>query len=105
MLTRDGYYTREIKMRIAIAKEAFNKKNVTLDKQAKHWTEEEIGQVLCLEHCFIWLRDLDTKKIGVELFGKLQNVVLEENGEDKMVKESKQWTSSWLYRREEDTSK
>ena len=36
VLTRDGYCTREIKMRIAIAKEAFNKKNVTLDKQAKH---------------------------------------------------------------------
>ena len=36
VLTRDGYCTREIKMRIAIAKEAFNKKNVTLNKQAKH---------------------------------------------------------------------
>ena len=35
-LTRDCYCTREIKMRIAIAKEAFNNKNVTLDKQAKH---------------------------------------------------------------------
>jgi hypothetical protein len=31
-----------------------------------------------LEHCFIWLRDLDTKKI----------VMPEENGEDKMVRES-----------------
>ena len=26
VLTRDGYYTREIKMRMAIAKEAFNRK-------------------------------------------------------------------------------
>ena len=26
MLTRDGYYSREIKMTIAIAKEAFNRK-------------------------------------------------------------------------------
>ena len=41
-LTRDGYCTREIKMIIAIAKEAFKKK-VTLDKQDKHWTQEEIG--------------------------------------------------------------
>ena len=49
---------------------------------------EEIGEVLCLEHCLIWLRDLDTKKIGTEVFGELQNVVLEENGEDKMVRES-----------------
>ena len=44
--------------------------------------------VLCLEHCFKWLRDLDTKKIGTEVFGELRNVVLEENGEDKMVRES-----------------
>jgi hypothetical protein len=41
-----------------------------------------------LEHCFIWLRDLDTKEIGEEVFGELQNVVLEEDGEDKMVRES-----------------
>ena len=36
----------------------------------------------------VWVRDLDTKKIGVEIFGKLQNVVLKENGEDKMIKGS-----------------
>ena len=37
VLTRDGYSTREIKMRIAIAKETFNKqKNITINKQAKH---------------------------------------------------------------------
>ena len=35
VLTRDGYDTREIKMRIAIAKEALTEK-VTLDKQTKH---------------------------------------------------------------------
>ena len=34
----------------------------------------------------MWLRDLDTKKIGVEVFGELRNVVLEKNGEDKMIK-------------------
>jgi hypothetical protein len=28
------------------------------------------------------------KKFGVEIFGELQNVVLEENREDKMVRES-----------------
>ena len=36
VLTRDGYYTREIKMKICIVKEAFNRKDITLDKQAKH---------------------------------------------------------------------
>ena len=36
----------------------------------------------------MWLRDLDTKKIEAEIFGELRNVVLEENGEDKMARES-----------------
>ena len=33
----------------------------------------------------MWLRDLDTKKIGAEVFGEFRNVVLEENGEYKMA--------------------
>ena len=57
--------------------------------QVKNWTQEEIGKVLRLEYCTVWLRDMATKKIGAEIFGKLRNVVLEENGEDKMVRESK----------------
>ena len=28
---------------------------------------------------------LEAKKIGAKLFGEIRNVVLEENGEDKMV--------------------
>ena len=40
---------------------------ITLDKKA----QEEIGLVICLEHYIIWLRDLDTKKIGTEIFGEL----------------------------------
>jgi len=36
-----------------------------------------------LEYCFVCLRDLDTKKIGAEVFGELQNVMQEGNGEDK----------------------
>jgi hypothetical protein len=43
--------------------------------------------MLCLEHCFIWFRDSGPNKIGKELFGELPNVMLEENGEDKMVRE------------------
>ena len=31
---------------------------------------------------------INTKKTGVEVFGKLWNVELEENGEDKIVRES-----------------
>ena len=40
-----------------------------------------------MEHCFIWLRDLDTKKLGVEVFGELRNVALEENGKIKLSEE------------------
>jgi hypothetical protein len=48
LLTRDGYYTREIKKRIVIAKEAFNRKichlasklNIELNKK--------------LVRCYVW---------------------------------------------------
>ena len=41
-----------------------------------------------MEHCFIWLRDLDTKTIGTDVFGELRNVVLDENGEDQMIRKN-----------------
>ena len=34
------------------------------------------------------LRNLDTNKIKAEVFGELWNMVLEENEQDKMVRES-----------------
>jgi hypothetical protein len=40
-----------------------------------------------MEHYFIWLRELDTKKSGAEVSGELRNVVLEDNGKQKMVRE------------------
>ena len=66
----DGYCTKEIKTRTDMAKEAFNGKNITFDNQAKHLTQEEVGQVLCLEHYFIWLRDLGTNNNGAEVPGE-----------------------------------
>ena len=88
MFTRDEYCTREIKMRIFIAKEAFNRK-MSLLKCNKHLTLEEIDEALCLEHILTLLRDLETKKIGEKEFGELSYWVLVENGEHKMVRESK----------------
>ena len=35
----------------------------------------------------VTLGNLDTKKIGAEIFGELRNAVLEKNGEDKMARE------------------
>ena len=48
VLTRDGYCTREIKLRIAIAKEAFNRKISPLTSKLNN----ELGKKLikCLEH-------------------------------------------------------
>ena len=54
-------------MRIAIAKEAFNRKMSLLTRKLN-----------------IELK----KKIGTEVFGELRNVVQEENGEDKMFRQS-----------------
>ena len=42
-------------------------------------------QVLHLDHWIVLLIELDTKKIGAEVSGKLQNVKAEE---DKMARES-----------------
>ena len=33
----------------------------------------------------IWLRDLGIKKIGAAIFGEIWNVVLEENGEERIA--------------------
>ena len=41
--------------------------------------------MLCIERRTVWLRDLNIMKIGVEVFGVLRNVELEEN--DKMTRE------------------
>ena len=70
MLTRDGYCTREIEMRIAIAKEACNRKISLLTNKLNIELRKKLV-VLSLERCFIRLRDLDTKKIGVQVFGEL----------------------------------
>ena len=86
-VTRDGYCASEIKMRIAMAIEPFNRKNTNLENQAKYCTRKETGYVLYLEHCIVWLKDLDTKKIGVKAFGRLWNVVLD-NEDDEVAKES-----------------
>ena len=73
---------------ISIAKEAFNKKMSLLTSKLNIEIEKKLVRCYVWNHCFIWLRDLDTKKIGLEVVGELWNVVLEENGEDEMVRES-----------------
>ena len=42
VLTRDGYCTREIKMRIAIAKEAFNRKMSLLTRKLNNELEKKL---------------------------------------------------------------
>ena len=47
------------------------KLNKILHEMAIYILQEkgDIYFMLCLEHCFIWFRDLDAKKIGTEVFG------------------------------------
>ena len=53
-----------------MAEKALNRKEFALDTQTKHSTQDEIGQVLYLEHCIVWLRGVDSNKIGPELVSK-----------------------------------
>ena len=46
VLTRDGYYTREIKITIAIAKEAFNRKMSLLTGKLRNWLRVMFGALL-----------------------------------------------------------
>ena len=54
VLTRDGYCTREIKMRIVIAKEAFNRKISLLNSKLNFELRKKL------------VRDLDTMKLEAE---------------------------------------
>ena len=49
--------------------------------------------MLFLENGFLLLRDPENKKIGAQVFGEILNVVLEENEEDKVLRESNQLSS------------
>ena len=69
MLTRDGYWTRKIKMRIAMAKEAFKRLYIELRKNSFRYSFEALNQRL---------RALDRKKIGVKVLREQKK-----NGKDK----------------------
>ena len=71
VLIRHGYCTREIKMRIANAKKAFNRKISLLTSKLNIELRKRLVRCYVLKHCFIWLRDVATKKIGAEEFGEL----------------------------------
>ena len=77
VLKRDGYCTWEIKARIPVAKEAFNRKTSLLIGKLNIELRKKFV-VLDLYHCTVWLRDMDTK----EVFGEHKNGVLEENREE-----------------------
>ena len=76
-------------MRIAIAKEKFNRKIPLLTGKLNIEFRKKLVRY------YIWSTDLcdsetwlDTKKIGTKVFEELQNVRLAENEEDKIVRES-----------------
>ena len=69
-----------------MAKGEFNRKNITLT--LVYITQVQVRQILYLEHFIVWLRYTDTKKIGGKEFGEPQTLLLEENREGKVVRES-----------------
>ena len=71
VLTRDGYCTREIKMRIAIDKEAFNRKMPLLTSKLNTEHKKKLIRCYVWGIAFLWLKDLDTKKIGAGVFGEM----------------------------------
>ena len=61
VLTRDGYCTKKIKMRIVTAKEAFNRKMSLLTSKLNIELKKKLVRCsLCLECSIVWFRDLDT---------------------------------------------
>ena len=64
--------------------ESIQQENITLDKQAKHKNQEinwSVGALHCKDH-----KTGHQKNLSV--FGELQNVVMEEKKDDKMIRES-----------------
>ena len=71
MLTRDGYCTRKIKMRNSMAEEAFNRKISLLTSKPNIELRKKFIKFYVWSFVLYGSRDLDSKKIGVEVFGEL----------------------------------
>jgi hypothetical protein len=54
--------------------------------------KEEVSEVLCIEHSFVWCWKLDTSESRSEIPGKFWNVVLEKDG-DQLDWSCKKWRS------------
>ena len=65
VLTRDGYCTRELKMRIVIVKEAFNRKLSLLTSKLNIEIKKK------LVRCYVWSTALYGIEIRGELYGEL----------------------------------
>jgi len=65
-------------MRLFKAKEALSRKISRLTSKLTIEPSKKLV-VLYLEHCIVWLRDLNISKIRAKIFGKLQDAALEKN--------------------------
>ena len=73
-------------MRTAIAKEIFNRKMSLLISKLNIELRKKLDKYYVWSIAF-YDSDTWTQKIGVEIFRDIRNLVLEENGEEKMAKE------------------
>ena len=76
-ISKDGYNLVDVKTRIALANEAFNKRKEFLTKGGLSRTlKKRMVKVL------VWLRDMDAEKRGNKQIGGTGNVAVEKVGKN-----------------------
>ena len=116
------YKIQEVKQRIAMAKQAFNRKKKHFLRTLAKRTTEETSEVFCVECSVVWCRDLDTRRNepkrleafemrgwrrmeSVKWTDKIKYVVvLERGGEGRIMlelikKRKRNWLGHWLRRK------
>jgi len=68
-------------------------KNTSFHQQVELKFIEETGEVLHLEHSFVWCWNLDTSESRSGVYWKFWNVVLERDGEDLFDRPCEKWRS------------
>ena len=72
-------------MRIALAKEAFNKRKEFLTKGEKQNTKKENGKSIGVASSVVWMRNMDVEKRGNKQIGGTGNLAVEKVGKDKVT--------------------
>ena len=80
---------QEVKQRIAMAKEGFNRKRSIFCRTPGERTKEETSEVLCVECSVVWCRDIDTTTEWAKPTENIWAVDKEKDGAYKMDRQNK----------------